>query len=491
MGSQKRWFSRPILSTAAAAFFAASSCMAASPSLKIETFAVPAPGPGRLPTVNSIAPAEDGNIWIVEATGFELGKVSPSGTIQHFDLFATFGYNNPLETIEGPDGRMWFTMAYGYVGALAADGEIQTFQIDSDDQSFSKVAPIAVGSDKRVYFVEYDSKALTNKIGALTASGVLSEYPVATVDPAIWAMSAGTDGNIWFAESSANRIARITPSGSIVEFTLPIHDSYPTAITAGPDGNMWFIESRCFCEDSTTPSLQVVGRITPSGTITEYEVSSSRDKSFFESHEGIVAGPDGALWFTESFNNRIGRITTSGSISEYDLPTEQSVPRSIAVSKDGHLWVGSTQGAITSSTQDNLYKITIIPGTASASDVTGSWYDPNQSGQGFSLELLPGNTLLAYWYTFTPTGEATWIIATGAFDGATATLDGYQTVGSGAKFPPYFDMQNVHNQHWGSLTFSFSDCTHGQISWNADLPSYGSGTMNLTRLSQPAGVSCQ
>jgi len=28
---------------------------------------------------------------------------------------------------------------------------------------------------------------------------------------------------------------------------------------------------------------------------------------------GITAGPDGALWFTESFSNMIGRATTSGS----------------------------------------------------------------------------------------------------------------------------------------------------------------------------------
>ena len=36
---------------------------------------------------------------------------------------------------------------------------------------------------------------------------------------------------------------------------------------------------------------------------------------------GIVAGPDGALWFYETGSNRIGRITTGGQISEYPIPT--------------------------------------------------------------------------------------------------------------------------------------------------------------------------
>ena len=33
--------------------------------------------------------------------------------------------------------------------------------------------------------------------------------------------------------------------------------------------------------------------------------------------DGIVAGPDGRLWFTESGSAQIGAITTSGTISEY------------------------------------------------------------------------------------------------------------------------------------------------------------------------------
>jgi hypothetical protein len=279
----------------------------------------------------------------------------------------------------------------------------------------------------------------------------------------------------------------MTVSGSFAEFPLPIAQSQPSAITTGPDGNLWFIENRCpACEIDAPDSIQVIGRITPSGTITEFEVPSTKGKAFFDTRGGIVTGPDGALWFTEPVNNRIGRISTSGTISEFDMPApDGAVPRSIALSNDGHLWVAST-----GSNQDHLYKITTIAESEITSGMTGNWYDPNQSGHGFGIEVLPGNVLLAEWYTFTPSGEPTWIIGSGTYSGSSAKLDAYQTSGSGAKFPPNFDAKNVQRQHWGTLTFTFSECGHGQVSWSSELPNYGAGTMNLTQLTQPVGVSC-
>ncbi len=48
--------------------------------------------------------------------------------------------------------------------------------------------------------------------------------------------------------------------------------------------------------------------------IAEYHVQAS-DASII----GIAAGPDGAMWFTESDRPGIGRISTSGVITEYRL----------------------------------------------------------------------------------------------------------------------------------------------------------------------------
>src|SRR5579871_60529 len=52
----------------------------------------------------------------------------------------------------------------------------------------------------------------------------------------------------------------------------------------------------------------------------------------------IVAGRDGALWFTETGGNRIGRITTDGAVREFAIPTPRSGPEGIAVGPDGAIW---------------------------------------------------------------------------------------------------------------------------------------------------------
>ena len=69
----------------------------------------------------------------------------------------------------------------------------------------------------------------------------------------------------------------------------------PDQIAAGPDGNLWFTEA----------FGNKIGRITTAGVITEFAVPTAGSGPF-----GITAGPDGAVWFLESFSNKIGRITT-------------------------------------------------------------------------------------------------------------------------------------------------------------------------------------
>jgi virginiamycin B lyase len=123
----------------------------------------------------------------------------------------------------------------------------------------------------------------------------LTEFPIPTSQSSPIAITAGPDGNFWFAELEGNKIGRITPSGTITEFPIPTFNSAPKAITAGPDGNLWFTEG----------GANKIGQITPSGTISEFSVTTSASDP-----EGITKGPDGNLWFTESMSNRIGRITT-------------------------------------------------------------------------------------------------------------------------------------------------------------------------------------
>jgi plastocyanin len=125
------------------------------------------------------------------------------------------------------------------------------------------------------------------------------------------------------------------------------------------------------------------------------------------------------------------------------------------------------------------------------SGFTGAWYDPAQSGHGIFLEVEPGNGILAWWFTFTPDGQQAWFGNVGTIDPATntATLSALQA--QGGAWIPNFNPANVTQPVWGTLTFSFTDCNHGRVDFDSGVAGYGQGHMDLTRLTQPAGLTCQ
>ncbi len=110
---------------------------------------------------------------------------------------------------------------------------------------------------------------------------------------------------------------------NITEYTIPTDISIPFSIVAGPDGAMWFTEF----------NGNKIGKITMDGTITEYPVPTEGSVPLY-----IIVGPDNALWFTELSGNKIGRITTSGEINEYSIPTPGCTPTGITVGSDNALW---------------------------------------------------------------------------------------------------------------------------------------------------------
>jgi streptogramin lyase len=120
---------------------------------------------------------------------------------------------------------------------------------------------------------------------------------------------------------------------TISEFSLPTPNFYPGGLLAGPDGKLWFTER------DLDGWHDKIGRITPTGTISEFPVPN-----LISSVYGIIAGPDGNLWFIDDPANhsqnssRIGRITPTGKISEFPMPNSRTVPGGITSGPDGKIW---------------------------------------------------------------------------------------------------------------------------------------------------------
>lgn len=118
--------------------------------------------------------------------------------------------------------------------------------------------------------------------------------------------------------------ASAAPVGTIVNHGQLLQG--PWDVVAGSDGAMWF----------TNFSSSTIGRSTTSGAVTRFSGAG------IALPVGITAGPDGALWFANQGNGgSIGRITTAGAVTTFTHPTI-SVPQDIAVGADGALWFTNT-----------------------------------------------------------------------------------------------------------------------------------------------------
>jgi hypothetical protein len=125
--------------------------------------------------------------------------------------------------------------------------------------------------------------------------------------------------------------------------------------------------------------------------------------------------------------------------------------------------------------------------------LSGSWYDPATSGQGFDVEFTAqANTVLATWFTYSPdnSGTTQWVYGQGTYDPTQSTVTIPAVLTSGTGFSPHFVKANVKKTPWGNLTFEFTDCNHATLTWSSTLPGYDNGTEHLQRLTSIAGLSC-
>jgi plastocyanin len=140
---------------------------------------------------------------------------------------------------------------------------------------------------------------------------------------------------------------------------------------------------------------------------------------------------------------------------------------------------------------------TAASGIALGGYLSGNWYNSNQGGHGFQLEFTNTHEMIAIWFVYTPDGSGqSWIYSQGFWDATKNTVTLPAIILTGAKFPPNFVEADVHRQQaqgWGTITFTFSDCNHGTVSWHSDAPGYNAANdtpLPLTRLTAVAGTTC-
>lgn len=247
-----------------------------------------------------VALGADGTPWM----DFEIGpnalwhRTAAGGFASYNTTGAGLAYQLRPETLAyGPDGNVWFVTINGQlqlVVGYVAGGKVVSYTLSSIAPVF--YARLAFDGAGTIWI------ALGNPGGWPNSSGLVRISRTGTVlgrylFPADY-VTKGPDGNIWFTQQNTNGdlIGTVRPTINVIA-TFPLYTSSRHGvgpITTGSDGALWFVES----------TAGAIGRITTSGAYTEYPVYAARRNPL-----DLTNGPDGNIWFIDSGAQKIGRLS--------------------------------------------------------------------------------------------------------------------------------------------------------------------------------------
>ncbi len=218
-----------------------------------------------------IVTGSDGNLWLSGYRAVSVGgeaksvatidRMTPAGEVTQFELPGPGGF--PTRLALGPEGNVWFTETQeDKVGRISPTGAIQMFQLPGG----ARPLEIVLGADGNLWVTE--EKDDPGALARIDPSGQHTEFPL---EQGVYAgaLAAGPDGRLWFA-SGPGAIARMTPSGRLSRVELP-HATNVIDIVAGSDGSVWYTappEPPCAprdagCGQGGNYQSGIVGRIEP------------------------------------------------------------------------------------------------------------------------------------------------------------------------------------------------------------------------------------
>jgi streptogramin lyase len=258
-----------------------------------------------------------------------------------------------------PDGSFWYATAAprAAIDRVTPDGIITAFPIPADDTVQHVLAyRMAVVADGSLWLRAIAEPGATSPafLSRMTPDGAFTTVPL-PAGVGVGQLIAGPDGALWFigaidlnpsVPTPATRgivFGRVTMDGHVT--TVPIlaqeRDGVLLALCIGPDQALWYTGISSLSATATLTGR--IGRISPVGQVQEFAVPYAPD--------AIASGADGALWYSELVPNSggdgqaptlarqgyLGRITTAGVVSELPLDPNEGVDQVVAGS-DGAIW---------------------------------------------------------------------------------------------------------------------------------------------------------
>ena len=242
----------------------------------------------------TIVEGPDNALWFAEVGVNKIGRIT--STYEYKEFAVPTANAGLADMVAGSDGAIWFIESDARkIGRMTLKGEVQEFPAPANTYPGNLMA----GPTGGVWFTAADLTTFQRKYESISSDGTMKEVQLTPPGVSVGGLFKGPDGNLWFTDQTVNhtdsgteiqtKIGTVSASGTLTEFPVPFTDAPShdqkniSAITSAPDGNIWFVE-----DDG------VVGRMTPTGEVTESDLLR---KYFLPSYfyNAIVAGPGHAI----------------------------------------------------------------------------------------------------------------------------------------------------------------------------------------------------
>jgi len=293
--------------------------------------------PNSAAVIGGLTITSDGSLWFTEYADLhsKIGRLSADGTLTEFPVPSPdrAKHAGVGDMTFGPDGNLWFGFTVStdqtYLTSIirmTPSGAMTTLPLPSNIPALR----LLFGPDGALWFSEGST------LGRLATNGHLSEYPVPTPlqNDQIVSLCIGSDGALWYTWFRSNHIGRMTLDGKGQDFTAPYIGG---RIIKGPDGALWFTEVLPVAQwdQYVHERTGFIGRMTLSGVYNEIPINLNLVVS------DIIAGPDGAIWFSAfdpaDSTLKLGRLSASGDVTLYST-NEYGTAGSLAVAP-GAIWM--------------------------------------------------------------------------------------------------------------------------------------------------------
>lgn len=317
----------------------------------------------RLNDPRAVAVASDGTLFVVDRGNQRVRKVAPSGTINTFagngehayagdgDPAATASLFNPIDVAVGPDGAVYIVDGNNHrIRRVDGAGVITTFAGNGEGGYTGDGGPaaaaavgdperIVVMNDGRLFIVDRADQRIrvVGTDGVIrTIAGKGGRGPCGDGGPARnaglrvpQAVTVGSDGVVYIADTGNHRVARIGADGIITSFLGSGRPERPC------EYDTWYVQEDC----ANTPYGLAVGsdgfvyvalsadnrivRVNPSGGVetvagTE-DAGDSGDRGSavaarLNRPNDVFAASDGTIYIADTLNHRVRRVTEEGVI---------------------------------------------------------------------------------------------------------------------------------------------------------------------------------